>query len=64
MKPDQIRETPFVFKANEFLSPRGSNKVAVGVYNRNMMAGIWKAVHIVSTEAELSGEAVIDLVHR
>lgn len=64
LKPDQIRETPFVFKANEFLSPRGNNKIAVGVYNRKMMAGIWKAVHIVSTEAELSGEAVIDLVHR
>ena len=64
MKPDQIRETPFVFKANESLSPGGNNKFAVGVYNRKMKAGIWKTVHIVSTEAELSGEAVIDLVHR
>ena len=64
LRPDQIWETPFVFKANDFLKPGGQNLFAVGVYNRRMMAGIWKPVHIVSCESELKPQAVIELVRR
>ena len=64
LRPDQIWETPFVFKADDFLSPGGKNLFAVGVYNRRMMAGIWRPVHIVSCESELKPEAVIELIRQ
>ena len=64
LEPEQIWETPFVFKANGLLTPAGNNKFVVGVYNRKMLAGIWKPVHIISTEADLDTEAILALLKR
>lgn len=64
LKPEEIRETPFVFKANGRLTPGANNKFSVGVYNRESTAGIWKPVHIISTEAELDTEVILELLKR
>ena len=64
LKPEEIWETPFTFKANGFIKPAANNLFAVGVYNRKAMAGIWKPVHVISSEAELDREALLDLIRR
>jgi len=64
LKPEVIWETPFMFKANGFINPGANNLFAVGVYNRKMMGGIWKPVHIVACEAELDLQALREVLKK
>jgi len=53
-----------MFKANGFINPGANNLFAVGVYNRKMMGGIWKPVHIVACEAELDLQALREVLKK
>ena len=50
--PAEIWDTPFVLKARQYLKLAEENLIAVRVYNRVAMGGLWKPVYLISTDAE------------
>ena len=50
--PEEIWDTPFVLKARRYLKLNEENLIAVRVYSRAMMGGIWKPVYLISTDGE------------
>lgn len=53
LEPDEIWRTPFAFDPRPFLKPGEGNVLAVRVYNRLAMGGIWQPVCLVSTDMEV-----------
>ena len=64
LKPQVIWETPFMFEATKFINAGQKNLFAVCVYNRIMMAGVYKPVHLIASERELSLEAIRDILEQ
>ena len=63
LAPEVIWETPFMVNVNGVLAPGGNNLLAVGVYNRKMMGGIWKPVHVLACKTEIDDlHAVLKLL--
>lgn len=54
MTPEQIWNAPFMLDAASTFKPGQENTIAVRIYNRAAMGGIWKPVYLVSTDAEMN----------
>ena len=61
--PNSIWETPFACEVSEFLRPGEEDLLAVGVYNRAGMGGIYKPVHLVAADADLDLVALQEQVY-
>jgi len=55
-------DKPFSFDAKSFLKPGAENLIAVSVYNRSGMGGIWKPVTLVASDVAASTGALVQLV--
>jgi hypothetical protein len=60
--PGSTWDRPFSFDAKSYLDPKGAMVVAVRVFNRQGMGGIWKPVYVVASDAEAKTEALVMLV--
>ena len=54
LSPEELWTKPFSFKAGGALDRSGDNVLAVRVYNRAGMGGIWKPVHLVNNKDALT----------
>ena len=64
MQPIAIWTTPFAFEAGELLRPGEENLLAVGVYNRAGMGGVYRPVSIVAADTELDLQTLLEMVRR
>ena len=48
-----IWETPFTFDIKPYLTPGRPNSIAVRVYNRQGMGGIWLPVYLIGMDREM-----------
>jgi hypothetical protein len=58
LAPETIWITPFAFDPRPFLSA-GENVIAVRVYNRSRMGGIWKPAYLVATDKETDPQMLL-----
>lgn len=64
LAPEQIWLTPFALDARGRLRPGERNTIAVRVYNRLGMGGIYKPVHVVAADRELDAPLIGALLER
>ena len=62
LEPDEIWITSFAFDARKWLRAGQENLIAVRVYNRARMGGIWKPVYFVTSDTEATAGKVAELV--
>ena len=62
LKPSAIWLTPFAFEVGGSLRPGEEDLLAVGVYNRAGMGGIYRPVYLVAVDAELDIQELLGLV--
>ena len=61
--PGATWDRPFAFDAKPFLKPDAANVVAVRVFNRKGMGGVWKPAYLIASEVEAKTEALVLLVN-
>ncbi|MCP4641771.1 MAG: hypothetical protein GY851_15115, partial [bacterium] len=64
LTPDQIWKRPFAFDPTPFLNFGGENVLAVRVYNRGGMGGVYKPVSLVSTDEEIDPAYLEGLIQK
>ncbi len=64
LKPSAIWLTPFAFEAGSSLRPGEEDLLAVAVYNRAGMGGIYRPVCLVAVDAQLDVQTLLGLVRR
>ena len=55
---------PFLFDARPHLKPGEKNLIAVRVYNRMGMGGIWKPVYLVSADVPVNPRVLFEVIQR
>jgi len=58
LAPGAIWTTPFAFDAHPFLRYGETNNIAVRVYNRAGMGGVWKRVYLIGADHEMDTRAM------
>ena len=61
-RPGSTWDKPFCFDAKPFLDPDEENLIAVRVYNRSGMGGIWKPVSLISAEKMAKAKALVEFL--
>jgi len=64
LAPDAIWVTPFAFEAGGALRPGEENLLAVGVYNRAGMGGVYRPVSLVAADSELGLQTLLEMLRR
>ncbi|MBN2312259.1 MAG: DUF4838 domain-containing protein, partial [Candidatus Hydrogenedentes bacterium] len=62
LTPDQIWNRPFAFDPREYLKFGEENLIAVRVYNRFAMGGIYKPVHLIRSDKAVKPDYLEDLI--
>jgi len=64
LTPGEIWITPFAFDPRPLLRPGKENLIAVRVYNRQDMGGIWKPVYWVSSDTQVTATAIVEMMRK
>ncbi|MBN1553151.1 MAG: DUF4838 domain-containing protein [Phycisphaerae bacterium] len=62
LAPMEIWNTPFIFPLGTNLRIGGENVLAVRIFNREAMGGLWKPLYLVGSSVDLTAEALLETI--
>jgi len=62
LTPEQIWDRPFLFDPTPFLKPGAENVLALRIYNRAAMGGVWKPIYLLACDEEPEPSLVLDMI--